>query len=1114
MRLVIIIMIAGFVQVSAASFGQKLSYTKKDASLREIFKQITLQTGYNVLYSPEKVEASKKLNVDFKNIDLKAVLEKLSDESFVYSIEDKNIIIKPKEPSFLDRVVDAFTPPIDIRGAVLDEKGEPLIGVTIKHKGDNLGVSTGTDGKFSITVPDENTILVFSYIGFKSQELRAGNQSLVVTMQPEVSELQEVVVAYGKTTQQALTGSVTVVKGEQIESLPNRSFDKSLQGLVPGLQITQGTGQPGGGVSNMVLRGISTGGDAGFGSTVRNPLIVIDGVPVSQEAFRFTNTGNVTPFSNPLAQLNPSDIETISVLKDAAAIALYGSQASNGVILVTTKKGKSGKTNFHFRHQTDLSSRLKGAIEVLSQQEYLNMLYETFRNTTRVVGGVSIPWTDLEILAELKKNFPVRADGSFYPAPDWFGELFTNNATTVSNEAGMSGGSDKSNFYLNVEYTKQNGAVQKTGYDRKSMRFNFESRPISWLRLGTNTTLSYNIQNYSGESENALGFATGYAMSPLNPVRLEDGNYKLIYPFGSTNSTAPNAVAIAEYNINRNVAYRGLSKLYAELKLFKDFAFSSSLGVDFMLAEMKQKYDPRFLAASASATRPKIAEKDERRGNIINTNTFIYNKLFNDRHAINVLIGQEAQILTNKVLQAEATGTAVTLPYFDQLGSAGYTMSSISGSVSRQTLLSIFGQARYGYLNRYFVSGSIRKDGSSKFGDQSQWGTYWSTGLGWVLSEEKFLKEKVAWLDYFKLRGSIGAAGNSGAVSALTRFDLIGAAKFLGKDAFYPSLLGNPRIEWEETFTWDAGLELRLLKNRMSITADIYHKKTNGLIYTTNLPSTAGFGEVLDNIGDMENRGVELSVLGAVVQGKEFRWNLNVNWSSNQNKLTKANVPLASVSGSLMANEEGRNFNSYYLPIWLGVNPADGKPQWKDSNGNPTSTYGNAKKEFVGKPQPDGFGAINNTFGFKAFELSAQFYYQYGSKLYNGTGSSLLSDGRTPYANQLKQALDYWKKPGDITANPRRLLNNTSDGGNNVSTRYLFNGDYIRLQNVTIAYAFPKEILSHLHLAALRIFLQGNNLKVFTLFPGPDPDNANVIGSTAFAYPSQRSFSAGLNVNF
>ena len=1123
MKLTTLILITAILQVSANSFAQKISLSEKNASLNKVFDQIRTQTGYDFFFTTSILQQAKPVTINVKNEEMEAVLKKIfEDQDLEYAINKKSVMVTRKMPSFLDRTVsviqstarDLFSA-IDISGLVLDEKGLPFAGVTVKVKGTNKATSTGNDGKFYLAGVDDDAVIEIRMVGYKVLERSAKGNFDELRLEVLSKELEEVVVAYGKTTQQALTGAVTVVKGEQIQNLPSRSFDKSLQGLVPGLQITGGTGQPGGGVANMVLRGISTGANVASGETTRNPLIVIDGIPVTQDNFQFQPVQNATPVTNPLAQLNPSDIESITVLKDASAIALYGSQASNGVILVTTKRGKAGKTVFNFRQQTDVSTRLKGEIEVLNSEEYLTLLYETYRNTPRVVGGVSTPWTDADILTDLKTKFPVKGDGSFYQSPDWYSELFTRRAITTSTEAGMSGGSEKSNFYLNAEYTKQNGAVQGTGYDRKSMRFNFESRPASWLNLGTNTALSYNIQNYSNDSESPSRFATGYTLSPLNPSRLEDGSYKLVYPFGATSSATLNPVADIEYNVNKNVIYRGLSKFYAEVKLFEFLSFKSDLGVDFMLSEAKQKTDPRFFASSSSAARPRIFERDDRRANFINNNILRFNKSF-AKHSVNLLLGQEAQIISSRLLQAESEGTAATLPYYDQLTSSSYTMKSIRGITNRQTLLSVFGQANYGYLSRYFLSASIRKDGSSKFGDQSQWGTYWSTGAGWVLSEEKLMKQYVPWIDYLKLRGSIGAAGNSGAVNPLTRFDQLFDAKFLGMDAFSPSQNpGNPEIQWEETFTWDAGLEIRLLKDRLSLTVDIYHKKTKNLIYSTNLPSITGFDAVQDNIGDMENSGIEFSFAGTVIQNKRFRWNLNANWSSNQNKLIKANVPLASVSGGLLSNEEGRNFNSFYMPVWFGVNPADGKPQWKDANGLPTSTYNNAKKEFVGKPQPDGFGAVTNAFSYSAFTLSAQLYYQYGLKIYNSTfASPLLSDGRFSYNNQVKQALNYWKKPGDIAANPRRLLSNTPDGGTNPSTRYLSSGDYIRLQNVTLSYAFSKSLLSRLRLSALKIYLQGHNIAMFTLFPGPDPDNASVGGNTAFAYPNQRSFSAGLNVNF
>jgi TonB-linked SusC/RagA family outer membrane protein len=1108
MKLTVLIMTLFLLQVSAASKAQ-ITINEQRASLRTVMKAITRQSGYDFVYSVQDLSAARPVTIKLNNVSIdKALRLCFADQPLVYQISDKTVIVKPAAPSFLEKVVDAFTPPVDISGLVLDEKGLPLAGVTVRVKGTNKATFTDNAGKFYLASVDDDAVIEFRMIGYVTRELKANVKLETIQMQIASKELEEVVVAYGKTTQQALTGAVTVIKGEQIESLPNRSFDKSLQGLVPGLQITRGTGQPGGGLGTMVLRGISSGSDVSVGQTVRNPLIVIDGVPVSQDGFQYSPVGtNQVPITNPLAQLNPTDIETISVLKDAAAIALYGSRASNGVILVTTKTGKSGKTVFSFSHQTDFSSRPKSKIELLNQEEYLQLLYETYKNTPRVIGGVPTPWTDATILTDLKAKFPVRSDGSFYPMPDWGKELFNRNALTISNNLNMSGGNDKNSFYLNLEYTKENGVVPKIGYDRKSMRFNFESRPSSWLKLGTNTTLSYNNQLTGANGESDL------AISPLNPVRFENGDYMLLYPFGLS-SLGLNAVAKSEYNTNKNTTYRGLSKIYAEIKLLPNLIFKSDAGIDYMHAELRQKDDPRFHNGSIGVL-PRIGERDERRANVINTNSLSYSKSIQNLHSINLLIAQESQILTQKQLGAIAIGTAATLPYYEQLNSPGYTMTAITGNASRQTLLSVFGQANYGFMNKYFLSGSIRRDGSSKFGDQAQWGTYWSAGAGWVISEENLLKRYTTWLNYFKIRGSIGASGNSGAVDPAIRFDQLSLNKFSGNTAVKHQRLGNPKIKWEETFTWDAGLEMRLLNERLSITVDIYNKKTNGLIYNTNLPSLAGFITVPDNIGDIKNKGVETSVSLKIIEKRDFNWVLNANWSTNKNVLVKAYVPLSALTDELLANEEGRNFNSYYMRIWAGVNPVDGKPQWLDAEGKPTSDpFESAKMEFVGKPQPDGFGTVSNSFNYKNFGLSFSFYYTYGAVNYNSSLNSLLNDGSSHYLNQVREALDYWKKPGDISANPRRLLNNSADFGNLVSTRYLSKGDYVRLSNVNLNYKFSKVLLNRIGLTSARVFLQGHNLALFTPYSGPDPDNAGVAGNTNFTYPVPRSFSVGLNVSF
>ncbi|WP_343305153.1 SusC/RagA family TonB-linked outer membrane protein [Chitinophaga niabensis] len=1089
--------------------GEKITLFEKAIPLKTVFKKITYQTGIKFVYSNRLVDDEQKVNVSVKNASLEEVmqqvfygrkfeLQRTSPKSVVIVVHEKTVSTNEVKEAIPSRkgAESAF---FDVTGIVTDTVGGAIPGATVMVRGTNKATATNGDGRFYLQDIKQDMMLLVSSIGFQTRQIKISNQGdLSIKLSVAVNNLDEsVITAYGSTTQRDNVGSITVIKGADIEALPNRSFDRSLQGMVPGLQITKGTGQPGGGVSNMVLRGVATGADVSYGSTARNPLIVIDGVPVSQDNFQSSVGQNETPITNPLAQFNPSDIETISVLKDAVAIALYGSKASNGVILVTTKKGKVGKTVFSFRHQTDIASRLKGNIRTLNQEEYLTLLYDTYKSTDAIL------WTDQAILADLKSKFPVRPDGSFYPAPDWYSELFSNRAATVSNQLSMSGGSEKSTFYLNLEYSKQDGIIKKTGYDRKSMRFNFENRPTSWFKLGINSAFSYNTQTATGAGEDAI------TLSPLLPVRLADGNYQFVYTQGA-NSILPNPAAITEYNFNRNVAYHGLSKLSGEVRFLKYLTFTSNVGIDFMLTESKEKNDPKFFVV----TTPRIAERDIRRTGLINTNMLRFDKTLFSDHTLNLIAGQEAQINTEKGLGASAVGTAETLSYYDQMSSPGYTRDQISSFTSKQTLLSLFGQVNYGYKNKYFLSSSIRRDASSKFGDQQQWGTYWSAGAGWVATAEPSIKRALPWVNYLKLRGSVGMVGNSGALSALVRFDKLNRYRYQNRDVVVPSGLGNPDVRWEKTFNWDAGMELKLLRERVSITADVYERITSDLLYQVNLPSIAGSTSIIDNIGDINNKGIELSLSAAIIKSKAFRFNLGATWGSNRNILLKANVPLSTLSDGILGNEEGRNFNSFYLPIWAGVNPADGKPQWLDNAGKPTSNYSKAKREFVGKPQPDGFGAVTPSFSYKGFNLSAQLYYLYGAQTYDlSLNYSLLTDGANPYINPGKQALNYWKAPGDMATNPRRQLNNT-DLGNLISTRYLFYSGYVRLSNVTLSYTFNKRILDPLHLSNLNLFVQGNNLGIITNFSGPDPDNVSVGGSTRFEYPNERTFSIGLNVSF
>lgn len=1131
MKLIPLLLFVALVQVSAESYSQeKISISEKNASLEKIFKEIRKQSKYDFLYINEQLQGAPKVSVVLKDVSLEQALkEVLKNSSFTYSIQDKTIVIRLKEEkkgssSSTDGTgLKSETPPpppptIDLRGIVVNEKGEPVEGATVAVKGTDKKTSTNGKGEFTLNGVNEKLTLVISAVTIETKEVNVNGQVFVkVEVSNIVSELDEtVVVAYGRQKQQSLTGAVTVVKGEQIQSLPNRSFDKSLQGLVPGLLVTSGNGQPGAPPSNFMLRGIATGGQPTNGETFRNPLIVVDGVPVLQEPPSLAG-GGFDRITNPLAQLNPSDIETISVLKDAAAVALYGSQASNGVILVTTKRGKSGKTVFNFRHQTDISSALEGKIDMLNQKEYLELLYESHRNSNASF------WTDARIDSSLRVKFPLTSNGKFYPGDDWSAALLNMQAVTVANEISMSGGTEKSNFYLNLEYTKQDGVAKNTGYDRKSVRFNYEHRPTSWFKFGLNTTLSHNVQSYSKSGFNS--FLRMVGISPLNSIRDDNGNFIYRYSFGmgsSGSSLSPNPVAQTELDINQADAFRGLSRLNTEIRLAKNISFNSVVGVDFMLNEAKEKNHPL-----VSTGLGYIQEQQFRTTGIVNTNLLQFNKQWSKVHSLNILAGQETRIQNTKfsiVTKNDLTGN----PDQDQLD-GGNTIGTARGNISKQNLLSWFGQLNYGFKEKYYLTGSIRSDGSSRFGKNNRFGTYWSSGAAWLVSSEPFMQFIKKWVSYFKLRGSMGPAGNSSAIIDRLRYDPLFIVDFLGGTTVFPSVgnPGNPSIQWEETFTWDGGLEMRLLRDRISLTADIYTRKTKNMIaYNITAPLGTGSSQLTGNIGDVKNSGIELSLSASLINTGDFRWNLSANWSRNSNKLTRSFLPENTLTGTNLVNKVGYEYNSFYLREWAGVNPDNGRPMWIDSTGKPNESWSAAKPSIVGKAQPNGFGGIINQFSYKGLSLSVSFYYQYGSQIY--AEPKLQNDGNSgsnsdPFLNQTRSALNRWQKPGDIAINPRRLLNGQFivpgsatqiDQGTLASTRYLFDGDFIRLANVNLGYSFPSDWLNKIHLSSARLFLQVNNLATWTRYSGQDPENVGPSGFGNVVYPQAKSWSFGLNINF
>lgn len=679
----------------------------QNVPIEKVFQSIEKQSGYRFFYNETLLQGAGKVTINLQNVSLQEALEAcFQNQPLSYAIVDKTIIVKrrpeqqPKAPELAAVSVPGPGKIIALRGKVTSNNA-PVPDASIIIKGTDNGVKSDKDGMFTLPEVEDDATLVISTVSHQAREVRLTGQTFIsIDLSQRTDDLDEaVVVAYNTTTKRMNTGSVTVVKGDQIQTLPNRSFEKSLQGLVPGLLITQGTGQPGGGVANFVLRGIATGADPTNGTIARHPLIVMDGVPLFQDPISATSILK-SPDNNPLAQLNPSDIETITVLKDAAAIALYGAKASNGVILVTTKKGKEGKARASIRHQTDISQRLKSNQNTLNQEEYLELLYETYRNTNPTL------YTDAAILSDLKKKFPVDSDGNFYPQADWLSELYRPNAITIANELSVSGGNARQLYYLNLEYTKQNGVEKGTGLDRKSIRFNYENRPNNWIKLGLNTTASYTVQEVGmGISENGAA-----KISPLNPVRDEYGEYIYNYQWGGAAPSDINTIgnyfsnpaASQNLNLNKNSSYRGLTRLSGEFKFLRNFTFTSLLGLDFMLTETKQRIHPKLSESNdLAANTGSITGKTTRVANLISTNSLRYDTKLGNDHSISILAAQEAQVRTNSVIGVTLTGISSN-PFTTELQTG--SISGASGFSTRETSLSYFGHASYGFRDKYFLT--------------------------------------------------------------------------------------------------------------------------------------------------------------------------------------------------------------------------------------------------------------------------------------------------------------------------------------------------------------------------------------------------------------------------
>lgn len=973
---------------------------------------------------------------------------------------------------------------ITITGTVTDATdGTTIPGANVQIKGTTIGTVTNFDGEYEITAPSD-AILVFSFMGMKSQETNVEGRTVInVVLESDAVDIEEVVVVgYGVQRRSTFTGAASNVKAEKIEQVPVTSFDKALQGSVSGMQVTGASGQPGSN-TQVTIRGI------GSISAGTQPLYVVDGVPiVTGDLSVQGNTNNYSSENstqhNALSNLNPNDIESISVLKDASATAIYGSRASNGVILITTKRGKEGKTAFSFRSQLGLSTRTTEDFKVLNAEEY-----KMLTNEGRVNAGLAEQdFSDYEGIDQ-----------------DWLKEAFVSNAKTQMYEFSARGGTDKTKFYTSASYHDQEGIAISSYMERLSLRTNLDHQATDIVSFGLNLGLSNTKQGTP--LTDAAYFTSpvtgGFLLPPIYPVKNEDGSFNMDYP--ALNGV--NFVANNQMNDHDSETKRLVGSGYLQFDFTDNLVFKSTIGVDWF--DMLEEYydDPRAKGNTAEGKGRASASMVKRL--VYNVaNTLNWDESYG-KHNVGLLLGHESQASESKDFLAQSEDFASHLLRTLSSGATPVTAWSIG---TQYRLISLFTQGQYNFDNKYYASFSFRRDGSSRFGANNRFANFYSIGGSWRLSQEAFIKDNFDWVSNMQLRASYGTAGNS-EIGNFNSLGLYGYGRdYDGRPGSAPVQFENSDLTWEKNTNWNIGLDFRVFE-RVRGTLEMYSRHTSDLLLSVPLSSTAGITSQLRNVGEMKNSGFEVE-LGADIfdpRTSEFTWSFDFNIGFNQNEILKL-VDGEDITGFYFLRREGYSFQTFYMEEWAGVNPADGRPMWYDTDGNITFNRANADRQIVGSADPDFTGGINTEISYKGFTLSAFFSFVYGNKLYDDTYRILNSDGAFSGFNQSKDQLNRWTTPGQITDTPIRINGNSSES-NARSTRNLYDGSYMRLKNLQLGYNLPKEWLTPVGLTNARAYVQGQNLLTWTKYPGMDPEQLR-DGIVWFMYPNARTITFGLDINF
>jgi TonB-linked SusC/RagA family outer membrane protein len=990
-----------------------------------------------------------------------------------------------------------------------DNAGLP--GVSVSVKGRTAGTQTDASGNFTLNVDNEAT-LVFSFIGFSSIEERVGNRSVInVKLQADVRNLNEVVVTgYGQQIKRELTGNIAKIRSSDIQDQPVTTFDQAIQGKAAGVQVNTGSGKLGQGIQVRV-RGQSSV------SASNQPLYVVDGTPVTTDNLSFNAAA-----TNPLSDINPQDIESVEILKDASAGAIYGSRAANGVVLITTKKGRSGRTNVTFGIQAGSSTPTR-KLEFLNTNQYVDFYRQAAANSDRIDGYAA---SDPDSYTSYMENFfQTQGLGTFgtpqQVSTNW-GDLAYQAAPFQQYDMNINGGNDKTTFYLSGQLLDQKGILIGNALTRYSGRINLDHKISDRFRVGFNTGLTRTLNKRLSGDRQFDNPVQMVALPPMTPST--DPTTGL--PVG----TPPGDISIPSYynpiiNLGNSMfnttVYRNISNVYGQLGIVKGLTFRTEFGLD-ILNQQEELYSNSKTQRNTGIPGGTGSNRYARVENYTTNNFFNYGGTFG-RHGIDGVLGMSYQQAERKTSLAE--GQDFPSDAYRQIVSAA-RKTNASSTQSNYSFLSYFVRANYKFADRYLLGLSARVDGSSRFGQDSRYGFFPAVSAGWVLTEESFLKNTRG-ISFLKLRASYGRTGNA-EIDNFPQLGLFtGDAGYGGLPGQRPTQLANPNLKWETTDQADIGLDFGFLNNRLNGEIDYYNKQTTGLLLNVNVPGTTGFATQFRNVGSLENKGFEF-VLNTENTTGAFRWTTSLNASTNRNRVK--NLQGQVIEGGLNSMSravEGQPLGVFFTPEFAGVDPANGNALWyrnvTNSDGTidraTTSTYNQAQRVVAGSPLPKWTGGVTNTFSYKGFSLSIFFNGVFGNKInFYGVGRYSSANGRFE-DNQTVNQLAAWtaQNPNTDVPEARLFFNN----GAQPSSRFILDGSFVRLRNATLAYNLPKTLINRAKLNTVRIFVTGLNLLTFTNYAGWDPEvNADdVVSNIAQGYdfytaPQARTITGGINIGF